>query len=171
MSKPSNEMTKFYLIAILTILSFSGLKAQENVGIGTHTPDPKAVLDVASEEKGLLIPRMNSLLRLQLCNNNSTCEEGMMVYDTDLQQLWYWDADAVQWKQASGAQRGDWGGICIYNSSNHNNIGNPCDHLMRAPVTGIGTCQNGWTWINVSASSQNSGSANTNHWTGACLKD
>lgn len=161
-------MMKFYSFIILFLVGTVAVNAQtQNVGVGTTTPDASSILHVASDSRGILVPTMNSIQRMNIQNPAN----GLLVYDTSFDQFWYYNEAISDWMPASGAQRGDWGGICIYNSSDHNNVGSPCTHQMRAPVTGIQQCQTGWTWINVSASNQNSGSANTSHWTGACIKN
>jgi hypothetical protein len=45
--------------------------AQDNMGIGTATPHPNAVLDLSSTDKGLLVPRLTTLQRLAV-NPQST---------------------------------------------------------------------------------------------------
>ncbi|MBL7997976.1 MAG: hypothetical protein JNL32_04995 [Candidatus Kapabacteria bacterium] len=40
-----------------------GLRADQNVGIGTSAPDTSAVLDITSANKGLLVPRLTTLQR------------------------------------------------------------------------------------------------------------
>lgn len=162
-------MTKFYTFIILFFVGTIVANAQptQNVGVGTTTPDASSILHVASNTKGLLIPTMNTIQRMNIVNPAN----GLLVYDTDYDQFWYYNEAISDWKQASGAQSGDWGGICIYNSSDHNNVGAPCTHMMKSPVMGIQQCLPGWTWINVSASNQISGSANTAQWTGACIKN
>jgi len=53
-------MAKFYIYIITLISCFSIAHAQTgNVGIGTSTPDPSAVLDITATDKGLLIPRIS----------------------------------------------------------------------------------------------------------------
>ena len=49
-------MKKSLLIVFFTVFSFN-LFSQ--VGIGTVSPSPGAILDIDSSEKGLLIPRVN----------------------------------------------------------------------------------------------------------------
>ena len=52
------------LIAFSAILFFNSpanLFAQDNVGIGTITPDPSALLEIQALDKGLLIPRTDTL--------------------------------------------------------------------------------------------------------------
>ena len=43
-----------------------------NVGIGTATPEPSAILDITSQDKGLLIPRLNTIQRLNIANPPTT---------------------------------------------------------------------------------------------------
>ena len=53
------------------------------VGINTPTPDPKSILDLKSNNKELLIPRMTTTQR-EAVSSGSGFVQGMMVYDTDL---------------------------------------------------------------------------------------
>lgn len=53
--------------------------AQQNVGIGTNTPNTSALLDLTSTNKGLLIPRVTQTQR----NNIVTPANGLLVYQTD----------------------------------------------------------------------------------------
>ncbi|MCC7303238.1 MAG: hypothetical protein IT233_11410, partial [Bacteroidia bacterium] len=55
---------------ILALIPFT-VKAQDNVGIGTTTPDASAILEMMSTNKGLLIPRMTAVQRLALTPANS----------------------------------------------------------------------------------------------------
>jgi uncharacterized protein (TIGR02145 family) len=85
-----------YFIICLVLLSTSVTNAQ--YGIGTDTPSPKAILDLTSTDKGLLIPRMtsaqrtaittpaNALLIFNTSNNSfevykSTCSCWVTIYD------------------------------------------------------------------------------------------
>ena len=90
------------LISICTMV-LSTVSAQNNVGIGTTTPHPDASLEVTSlnGEKGLLIPRMNSIQRLAL--NPAPQSNGLLVYDVDLDQICYWDENDAQWVCLGGA--------------------------------------------------------------------
>ena len=54
--------TFFLTIVILVISSFICVKAQnQNVGIGTLTPNSSAMLDVVSTTKGVLVPRVSTV--------------------------------------------------------------------------------------------------------------
>ncbi|WP_419172486.1 tail fiber domain-containing protein [Halobacteriovorax sp.] len=58
-------------------------------GIGT-TPDASAVLDVSSTSKGFLPPRMTSVQR----NAIASPAEGLVVYDTDIQEIYVYKGGA-----------------------------------------------------------------------------
>lgn len=67
----------------------------DNVGIGTSTPQPNALLDVSSDNKGLLVPRLNTLQRVLMNPINSA--DGLLVYDTDLKLFCYWNLAIADW--------------------------------------------------------------------------
>jgi hypothetical protein len=75
----------------------------DNVGIGTSTPNPRAILDISSDSKGLLVPRLNTLQRFAIANPPGTTlppsANGLLVYDTDLGEFCYWNSNAnpVNW--------------------------------------------------------------------------
>ncbi len=79
------------LISVYTLISF----AQNNVGIGTTTPDSHAALDIVSSDKGILIPRLTTTQRTSMTLNTS--QTGLLVFDSTLQQFWFWDG--TQWVQ------------------------------------------------------------------------
>lgn len=88
------------LTFIATLLYFSNvLFAQDNVGIGTLTPNVKSVLDLSSNTKGFLAPRMSTTERLAIAP--STSEAALMVFDTDLSRYLYWDG--TQWVEFPSA--------------------------------------------------------------------
>ena len=56
------------------------------VGIGTLTPDASAILDVTSNTKGILIPRMTQVQRLAIASPVT----GLLVYQTDGSSEFYY---------------------------------------------------------------------------------
>jgi hypothetical protein len=66
-----------FFAAILCSCTF--LNAQNNVGVGTTTPDASAALDVSSTTQGMLIPRM-SLVQRNLIALPAT---GLLIYQND----------------------------------------------------------------------------------------
>jgi hypothetical protein len=73
-------MKKVYLL-ISSLFISSAVLAQEvkNVGIGTIAPDRSAVLDIQSNDKGLLIPR---LTEVQM-NSIADPAKGLLVFKAD----------------------------------------------------------------------------------------
>lgn len=91
-------MRIFYLL--LATLLTSHLFAQ-NVGIGTTTPDPSAMLDIVANDKGLLIPRLTTTQRTTAIASPAT---GLLVFDTDTNSFWYYNGSG--WVNLSGAGGG-----------------------------------------------------------------
>ena len=59
----------------------------QNVGIGTTTPNANAALEIKSNTKGLLMPRLSTTAR----NNITNVAKGMLVYDTTRAGFYYHD--------------------------------------------------------------------------------
>ena len=83
-------------LIVLTGLMTTELLAQDNMGIGTSTPEPSAVLDLDATDKGFLVPRLNTAQR----NAVAAPATGLMVYDTDDNKFWYFDGTV--WVQSVG---------------------------------------------------------------------
>ncbi|MEI3791188.1 MULTISPECIES: hypothetical protein [unclassified Chryseobacterium] len=81
---------KFSILLTLFILM---IKAQ--VGINTTTPDNSSVLDITSDNKGLLAPRLTTAEKNAIPNPAT----GLVVYDKDLKL--YTHFDGVQWVEPS----------------------------------------------------------------------
>src|SRR5918993_3083179 len=78
-------------LIIIFISFFSGVIAassQNNIGIGTNTPDASAALDVSSDSKGLLVPRLTSAQRITLASP----AKGLLVYQTETPEGFYYNA-------------------------------------------------------------------------------
>lgn len=89
---------------LFLLLCMSSSFAQNNVGVGTITPDPSAALDVSATDKGLLVPRLNTLQRLAV----TTAANGLLVYDTDVDCFFFNDGNpgAVNWVNLCSAAQG-----------------------------------------------------------------
>jgi hypothetical protein len=88
-------MKKILLCAAFIAVSFTSIA---QVGIGTTTPDDSAVLEISSNSKGLLIPRM-TIAERDLIDEPV---EGLMVYvlgidDDDAGSFMYYDGS--KWKE------------------------------------------------------------------------
>ena len=91
-------MKKIYVFLFLIPLAIVPIvsNGQQNVGIGTTTPDNSAILDLSSVNRGILVPRMTTAQRVAIVSPAT----GLLVYDTDYDQFWYFDG--VVWVQAIG---------------------------------------------------------------------
>ena len=99
--------TKALIFSYVILASIS--YAQNNVGIGTTTPHSSSVLDVSSNSKGMLVPRLTSLQR----NSISSPANGLLVYDIDLSCFYFYKYS--QW--VSLCQIGGGSGISSVNWS------------------------------------------------------
>lgn len=81
-------------LTILTLAVFASFNynASAQVGIGTE-PDDSAMLDISSNEKGMLTPRMTSVQRTAI----SSPAEGLLVFDTDENAFYFYDG--ANWKK------------------------------------------------------------------------
>jgi hypothetical protein len=73
----------------------------QNVGIGTSTPNPSAILDVSSTSKGLLLPRMSTTQR----NAIASPAVGLIIFNTDDQCTDIYDGS--NWIKNCGYKQGD----------------------------------------------------------------
>lgn len=64
----------------MLLLLFISNSVSAQVGIGTTTPDASSILDIVSESKGLLMPRLTTTLRDAIV----LPANGLMIYNTDL---------------------------------------------------------------------------------------
>ena len=65
-----------------------------SVGIGTSTPNTSASLTLADTDKGFLMNRMTTAQRTTFGGTLGAPEQGMAVYDTDVNALYTWDGTA-----------------------------------------------------------------------------
>lgn len=87
-------MKKLFRIIPIVLLSTSAMA--QSIGIGTSTPSASAALEISSNTKGLLIPRMTSAQRLAI----PAPANGLMVYDLSTSSTWYYNGSA--WASLGG---------------------------------------------------------------------
>lgn len=80
-------------IIFLSLLCIPLHAVRAQVGIGTQNPSSSSILDISSEDKGVLIPRMSSQQRL----NINDPQNGLLVYDKDQGGISYFSKDNSRW--------------------------------------------------------------------------
>jgi hypothetical protein len=91
------NITHIIATAIMAIMLCTQVIAQNNLGVGTATPDASAKLDVTSTNQGILVPRMTTTAR----NAIATPAKGLMVYDSTLKAFYFHNGTA--WTVVGGA--------------------------------------------------------------------
>ncbi len=79
------------MISFAAIILHIGSHAQ-SVGINNNSPHASAMLDVASTNKGVLIPRLTQAQRLAIAGP----AKGLLVFDSTSNSFWYNDGSAWQ---------------------------------------------------------------------------
>lgn len=90
---------KNFIAAIFFIFGLSAVYAQNNVGIGTTTPNPNAILEMQSTNQGVLVPRMTTVQR----NAIAAPTEGLLVYDIDVNCFFFYESSSASWTSLCNA--------------------------------------------------------------------
>lgn len=140
-----------FLVSFLAIGSSDMLAQTNNVGIGTTTPDPTAVLDVANpynailgiRSKGMLVPYLTQLQRNQMESQyNDTIANGLLTFNPEDGQFWYYKYDSPV---PSTAPFGDW--YSLTTSTVNPNAGTPTGGIIMWSGT-IASIPTGWSLCN-----------------------
>ncbi len=84
---------------LFTLCLCNAVMAQEGtVGIGTQNPNRKAVLHLVARNsnQGLLVPTLSTQERVDFGTQLTAEENGMIVYDSAMNKLFYWMVDRWQ---------------------------------------------------------------------------
>lgn len=87
---------RFHLQSGIFLLLFfiaTSAFAQNNIGIGTNTPNANAILDLdpPAKDKGFLAPRLNQAQRVALAAALSASDKGLLVFDPIDNLFYFWD--------------------------------------------------------------------------------
>jgi hypothetical protein len=85
-------MRKILLLFLLGLLSASMVWAQ-SIAVGIDTPDPAAIMELESTDKGILIPRMTTAQRTAI-PSLGLAQEGLLIYNTSTDEFNYWNGTA-----------------------------------------------------------------------------
>jgi hypothetical protein len=96
----SYNMQGMFLLSMMMSLTSVTLYAQ--VGIGTVSPDASSALEVVSTTQGMLTPRMTTVQRTAIASPAN----GLMVYDTDIKAIHYYDSSVSSWIKVFGDNDG-----------------------------------------------------------------
>jgi F0F1-type ATP synthase membrane subunit c/vacuolar-type H+-ATPase subunit K len=96
LAKFLKNMKRLAILLLVILLSgfMKSTDAQNNVGIGTTTPNVSALLDLTSTSKGLLIPRVTLLAAGNGTSPVNSPATGLLVYNTGgalSAGFWYWN--------------------------------------------------------------------------------
>ena len=104
-------MKSFSTILVLLLLSvFASAQGVSISDTGATNPHATSVLDIVSIDKGVLLPRLTTIQRLDM-----TVTQGLLVFDTDSNAFYYADEDG-DWRQIANSGKYD-GSIRILNDS------------------------------------------------------
>ncbi len=83
---------KFLLFLMALVFAAQQSIAQNSVGIGTETPNLKAVLELIAinGDQGFLAPRLTTGQRVSFAANLTSNDNGMLVFDSDEGQFYVW---------------------------------------------------------------------------------
>ena len=95
-------MLKKLLFTFCACIAIISSDAQRNIGVGTPTPDPSAVLDLESPNQGFLVTRLSAQQRLLIV----APANGLLVYDTDSSCFFYWRSVNTSWINLCGGGGG-----------------------------------------------------------------
>lgn len=87
-------MKQQILVTLSLIFSVYHTSAQNNVGIGTNTPDASAILEMSSNNQGVLVPRLTTAQRLAVL----TPANGLLVFDTDISCFFFYSSVIPGWQ-------------------------------------------------------------------------
>ena len=131
------RLYRIVLFFLAFIFCETKILAQQNVGIGTTTPDATSILHLESNNKGLLTPRVTTAQRLAIVNPAN----GLLVYDTNVDCFFYYIVATTSWQS-----------MCGGNGTSGSNA------LVSTAIEAAGAnCANGGVVINSGTDSDNDG--------------
>jgi hypothetical protein len=93
---------------VTILLTFLGLHtySQNNVGVGTSTPDPTAILELKSTDKGVLVPRTDTNT-VNIASLPGVPATGLLIYQNSNNTFYYFDG--LIWRPMGSSTQGPTG--------------------------------------------------------------
>lgn len=115
----------FALICIYTVssINLAVFSQSGSIGIGTNTPHSSAVLEVQSDNKGMLTPQMTTTQR----NGIASPATGLLVFDNTTNSFWFYNGNA--WTE-------------LVNNGSSDNWTKSGNHIMNSNTGNIGIGSN-----------------------------
>jgi hypothetical protein len=92
-------MKRFIILLLTTLILENVAWSQVSISTDNTSPDPSAMLDIQSTDKGILIPRMTTAQR----NLISAPAAGLLVFDTVAGGFWFYNGS--EWQDLSGGDK------------------------------------------------------------------
>lgn len=131
---------KFFTTAYAIL--FSAVCIAQSVGINNTNPDASSILDVKSNNKGVLLPRTSTTSRNAIANP----AKGLLLYDSTASGFWFYNGNA--WTQLSGGGGTNYwtaSGANIYKNNTGNvgiNSNSPANTLQIGSMGSTGLATN-----------------------------
>jgi hypothetical protein len=157
-------MKKQYIFVLFITCFITEIYAQNNVGIGTNSPDSKAILELQATDKGILIPRMTATQRNNMSATLGFTQKGLLVFDNDSTKFFYWNGS--MWQTIGSGAIGPMGpagsssnSLLYSDASNSGNIANTSEQVLKTYILPANTLINngGWLEIEIFGTVSNSG--------------
>ena len=102
-SLPIRQTMKKILVLMAYFICLISYAQEGSVGIGTQTPNEKAVLHLVApqNDQGFLVPKMTTAQITSFGASLTADENGMLVYDTDVNQFFFWLSD--HWEEVGSS--------------------------------------------------------------------
>ncbi|MEZ4965134.1 MAG: hypothetical protein R2791_07825 [Saprospiraceae bacterium] len=91
------NLYQLYVLLFCSFFLAEQLSAQVAINQDNSAPDPSAMLDVKSSDKGMLVPRLSTAQRAAVANPAT----GLLVFDTDTESFWF--RDSLAWVELLGS--------------------------------------------------------------------
>lgn len=77
----------------MSSITTAAITFAQHIGIGTATPNSSAIVEVQSNNKGVLVPRVAN--RFNIANPAT----GLLIFETDSKAYWYFSNPTTGWKE------------------------------------------------------------------------